>query len=187
MARWRWILFGLALLGAWAALPGATAGATVLLASGPGQCQGAVFGVTQTSETCEAALVDGNAVAPADAPAKVKAVISAADQIDRRPYLWGGGHLGWTAPGYDCSGSVSYALHGGGLLDGPLVSGQLTRWGAPGVGRWITVYAHPGHVYMVVAGLLYDTMYDRLGVTGPRWHRQMIAPKGFVARHPIGL
>ena len=135
MARWRWILFGLALLGAWAALPGATAGATVLLASGPGQCQGAVFGVTQTSETCEAALVDGNAVAPADAPAKVKAVISAADQIDRRPYLWGGGHRGRDSTGLRIV-RLERAMHYTAAEDRlhHCLSRQLTRWGAPGSG-----------------------------------------------------
>jgi hypothetical protein len=176
----------LAILGTWAALA-ACAGADTLLPQGPGQCHSGVFGVPLTSETCAATLINGNAVAPPDAPPKVKAVIAAANHIDRLPYVWGGGHLGWRSSGYDCSGSVSYALHGAGLLGRPLVSGQLTSFGKNGVGRWITIYAHPGHVYMVIAGLLYDTMYDPPGITGPRWHRQMIPSTGFVARHPGGL
>ena len=107
--------------------------------------------------------------------------------IRHRPYLWGGGHLGWRSRGYDCSGAVSYALHGGGLLDTTLVSGQLSGWGVGGTGRWITVYANSEHVFMVVAGLRYDTRDDPPGASGPRWHPQMVVPSGFVARHPAGL
>jgi hypothetical protein len=170
-----------------AMLAAGSARAATILPPGSGQCRAAVPGVPRTSETCGAELIDGRAIPPPDAPPTVKAVIAAANQIDHRPYVWGGGHLSWRSRGYDCSGSVSYALHGGGLLETPLVSGQLTSWGEPGVGRWITIYAKYGHVYMVVAGLLYDTLYDRPGVTGPRWHREMIPSKGFVARHPGGL
>jgi hypothetical protein len=183
----RGFALAIATLSAGAMLAAGSASAATLLPQGPEECQPGVFGMAQTSETCAATLVNGNAVAPANAPAAVKAVIAYANRIDRQPYVWGGGHLSWRSRGYDCSGSISYALHGAGLLDRPLVSGQLANWGAPGVGRWITLYANSDHVYMVAAGLLYDTMYDPPGVSGPRWHREMVLPAGFVIRHPDGL
>jgi hypothetical protein len=117
----------------------------------------------------------------------VKAVIKAANHIDGRPYVWGGGHTSFFTKGYDCSGAVGYALHAGGLLSTTMVSGQLAYWGEAGVGRWITVYANSHHVYMVVAGLRFDTRGDLPGVNGPRWHRDMVNPKRFTARHPAGL
>jgi len=126
------------------------------------------------------------ALAPASAPAAVKRVIAAANHIRRTPYIWGGGHLSWASKGYDCSGSVSYALHGGKLLEAPLVSGSFMTWGEPGPGRWITIYANKAHVYMVVAGLRFDTGGDIAGETGPRWHAEPPYPKGFVVRHPVG-
>jgi cell wall-associated NlpC family hydrolase len=126
------------------------------------------------------------ALAPAAAPTQVKQVIAAANHIRSTPYIWGGGHLSWAASGYDCSGSVSYALHGGKLLEAPLVSGSFATWGEPGPGKWITVYANKAHVYMVVAGLRWDTGGDLAGETGPRWHAEPPYPKGFVVRHPVG-
>ncbi len=114
-------------------------------------------------------------------------MIAAANHIDGRPYVWGGGHADWLSRGYDCSGAVGYALHAAGLLDVTMVSGQLARWGGAGVGRWITVYANPKHVYMLVAGLRFDTREDPRGVSGARWHRAVVNPPGFVARHPPGL
>jgi hypothetical protein len=129
-------------------------------------------------------LVDGRAIAPAGAPAAVEQAIAAANRIRHRPYVWGGGHLSWTARGYDCSGAVGYALHGAGLLETTMVSGQLMGWGAPGVGRWITVYANREHVFMVVAGLRFDTRGNPPGVSGPRWHRAHVDADGFVARQP---
>jgi cell wall-associated NlpC family hydrolase len=117
----------------------------------------------------------------------VKRVIAAANQIDGRPYVWGGGHVSWLARGYDCSGAVGYALHGAGLLDTTMVSGQLADWGEQGVGDWITVYANSHHVFMMVAGLRFDTRDAPPGVTGPRWHRAGVDPGSFVARHPLGL
>ena len=126
---------------------------------------------------------DGTAVAPIDAPLPVRAVIAAANRIAKTPYVWGGGHGGWSAGGYDCSGSVSYALHGGGLLAWPLTSGGLMRWGFPGRGRWITVYAHGTHTFMVVAGLRYDTS----GASPSRWQTGMRSSAGFAIRHPAGL
>ena len=128
---------------------------------------------------------EGFAIAPASAPPVVKAVIAAGNVIATTPYKWGGGHGSWTDSGYDCSGSVSYALHGGGLLDSPLVSGSFARWGAAGPGRWITVYANGGHVYMVVAGMRFDT--SSRSRTGSRWTMEQRSPDGFAVTHPKGL
>jgi cell wall-associated NlpC family hydrolase len=132
-----------------------------------------------------AALVDGRAIAPLDAPAAVKKVIAAANRIRTKPYIWGGGHGRWWDRGYDCSGAVSYALRGGAFLDSPLPSGPMEHWGSPGAGRWITVYANAGHAYAVIAGLRWDTSGNSSG-TGPRWHADMASRAGFVARHPPG-
>ena len=132
-----------------------------------------------------AALVSGKAIAPLDAPAAVQKAIQAANRIRTKPYVWGGGHGRWWDSGYDCSGSVSYALHGGGLLDAPMVSGSLARWGEPGPGRWITIYANAGHVYAEIAGLRWDTSGNTSG-TGPRWHEDTRGGGGFVVRHPPG-
>jgi hypothetical protein len=147
-------------------------------------------GATRTSANCGAELIDGRAIAPPNAPPLVKRVIAAANHINGRPYVWGGGHRSFQSKGYDCSGAVSYALHAAGLLSTTMVSGQLAYWGDPGVGRWITVYANDEHVFMIVAGLRFDTRGDWPGVTGPRW--KMAAPDPrilpqFVARHPAGF
>lgn len=144
-------------------------------------------GATRTAANCGASLVAGEAFAPPGAPDAVRQVIAAANQIRHRPYVWGGGHSGWLSHGYDCSGAVSYALHGGGLLDLTMVSGQLASWGEAGPGRWITVYANAQHVFMVVAGLRFDTRGDRPGLSGPRWHRAWVDPRKFAARHPPTL
>jgi cell wall-associated NlpC family hydrolase len=138
-----------------------------------------------TAPAGTASLVNGRAIAPADAPAAVKRVIAAANKIRTKPYIWGGGHGRWWDRGYDCSGSVSYALHGGELIDSPLPSGPMESWGSAGPGRWITVYANAGHAYAVIAGLRWDTSGDTSG-TGPRWHPDMASNSGFVARHPPG-
>jgi cell wall-associated NlpC family hydrolase len=138
-----------------------------------------------TAVAGRALLVRDRAVSPADAPAAVRRVIAAANRIRTRPYVWGGGHGRWWDRGYDCSGAVSYALHGGELLDSPLSSGPMTHWGSPGPGRWITVYANAGHAYAVIAGLRWDTVGDVSG-TGPRWHADMVDNRGFVVRHPDG-
>src|ERR687895_2533078 len=108
----------------------------------------------------EAALVDGRVIAPASAPRRVKRVIEAANRLVEKPYVYGGGHKPFSSTldsGYDCSGAVSYALYGGRFLRSPLTSGGFMRWGRPRPGRWITVYAHDGHAYVVVAGLRFDT------------------------------
>lgn len=126
---------------------------------------------------------DGTAVAPSDAPAAVKAVIAAGNRIATKPYTYGGGHGRWEDRGYDCSGSVSYALHGGGLLSSAMPSGGFTSWGSSGNGRWITIYANGGHMYMVVAGLRFDTS----GANPSRWQADMRSSSGYVVRHPAGF
>ena len=129
--------------------------------------------------------VSGIALAPAGAPARVAATINAANTIVGRPYVWGGGHGSWYSRGYDCSGAVSFALAGGGFLPHPMASGELESYGAPGPGRWITIYASATHAYAVIAGLRWDTVGDARG-SGPRWHVAGTPPAGFVARHPPG-
>jgi hypothetical protein len=114
-------------------------------------------------------------------------VIAAANHIRHRRYVWGGGHLSFYTRGYDCSGAVGYALHGAGLVSTTMVSGQFETWGEPGTGRWITVYANDEHVFMVVAGLRFDTRGDPAGTSGPRWHRAWVDPRRFTPRHPPGL
>lgn len=127
----------------------------------------------------------GLAIAPAGAPPVVQAIIAAGNRIASLPYIYGGGHGSWTDTGYDCSGSVSFALHGGGLLSSPLPSGDFETWGDPGPGTWITLYANGGHMYMVIAGLRFDTSGQRNA--GTRWQADMRSGAGFVVRHPPGL
>jgi hypothetical protein len=129
-------------------------------------------------------LPNGMAVAPANAPAVIKRVILAGNEIARLPYKWGGGHGAWRDSGYDCSGSVSFALAGAGLLDRPLTSGEFMSWGAGGPGRWITLYASPGHIFMFVAGLRFDTSGQ--GRAGTRWQEASRSVAGFAVRHPPG-
>jgi cell wall-associated NlpC family hydrolase len=128
---------------------------------------------------------DGLAVAPEGAPQAVKDAIAAANAIADMPYVWGGGHGSFESSGYDCSGAVSYALNGAGLLSSPLDSTGLTTWGEPGEGNWISVYGNSGHVYAVIAGLRWDT--SDTGGTGPSWHTDMRSSAGFIPRHPAGL
>jgi cell wall-associated NlpC family hydrolase len=130
-------------------------------------------------------LKGGIALPPIEAPQAVHDIIEAGNQIARTPYLWGGGHGKWLDKGYDCSGSISYALAAGGLLGGPQDSSRLMGWGKPGPGKWVTIYTNPTHVYMVVAGVRFDTSGQR--VTGSRWQSTMRPGGGFVARHPAGL
>ncbi|MEA2402957.1 MAG: hypothetical protein QOK00_3360 [Thermoleophilaceae bacterium] len=141
----------------------------------------------------EATLVGGRVLAPASAPARVKKVIDAANRLVEKPYIYGGGHKPFSSRldrGYDCSGSVSFALFGGRFLRSPLPSGALMSWGQDGPGQWITVYAHGSHAYIVVAGLRFDTsMHDSNAPgprTGPRWSKSLRKSNAFVARHPRG-
>ncbi len=128
---------------------------------------------------------DGTASVPSDAPDAVKAIIAAGNEIATKPYRYGGGHGRWKDSGYDCSGSISYALHGGGLLDSSLDSTGFESWGAKNAGQWVTVYANAGHAYMVVAGLRFDT--SGRSKAGTRWQADMRSSKGYVVRHPDGL
>jgi hypothetical protein len=153
-------------------------------------CMPVAPGMARTAANCGAELVEERAIAPPGAPAAVKRIVAAANQIDSRPYVWGGGHASFRSRGYDCSGAVSYALHGAGLLASTMVSGQLAEWGEPGAGRWVSIYANDEHVFMVVAGLRFDTRNDPPGVSGPRW--KMASPEAsilprFAIRHPAGL
>jgi peptidoglycan hydrolase-like protein with peptidoglycan-binding domain len=129
---------------------------------------------------------DGLAVAPDDAPQEVKDIIDAGNRIYDKPYKYGGGHGKWRDSGYDCSGSVSFALHGAGLLKRSLDSTGFESWGAEGPGNWVTVYANSGHAYMVVAGLRFDTS-GASSRGGTRWTEEMRSSDGYVARHPAGL
>jgi peptidoglycan hydrolase-like protein with peptidoglycan-binding domain len=139
---------------------------------------------------------DGTATAPADAPAAVQQAIAAANSIIDDPYIYGGGHASFTDTGYDCSGSVSFALHGGGLLTTPEDSSQLETYGQPGPGQWITVYADAGHAFVVIAGLAFDTAHygpTFPSGTGPRWLQPAdvtanLSDGGdYIVRHPAGL
>lgn len=168
------------------ALPGGVSARSGLEAEIPESTETEVP-ATETGTAPRARLVGSRAVAPANAPAAVKRVIAAANHIRTLPYIWGGGHGSWQDAGYDCSGAVSYALHGGKLLTSPLTSGSFEAFGEAGAGRWITIYANASHAYMVVAGLRFDTAGD-VNETGPRWHPTVTAAAGgsYVARHPIG-
>ena len=132
---------------------------------------------------------DGKALPPAGAPARVVAAITAANRIVGKPYLYGGGHAKIEDRGYDCSGTISYALIGAKLLKSPLDSSSFMRWGARGRGKWITVYTNPGHAFIVIAGLRLDTSAagDPSGAKGPRWRPALRSTRGFRARHPVGF
>ena len=150
---------------------------------GPGGTEpGTSFGVAGSRAKLRS---DGTAVAPASAPARIKAVIAAANKIAHKPYRYGGGHGSWTDSGYDCSGSVSFALHGGHLLRSPEDSTGLMSYGARGPGRWITIYAHGSHAWMTIAGLRFDTSGAR--GTGSRWQRGARSAAGYRIRHPAGF
>jgi hypothetical protein len=138
-----------------------------------------------TDVTKATALANGVALPPLEAPDEVKQIIEAGNIIARSPYKWGGGHGKWKDNGYDCSGSVSFALAAAGLLEGPLASGPLMQWGEPGRGKWVTIWTNPGHVFMEVAGIRFDTSGRQ--VTGSRWQNALRSTGGFVARHPAGL
>jgi hypothetical protein len=129
---------------------------------------------------------NGTIPIPADVPEVIQKVIAGANEIADFPYVFGGGHGSFVDNAYDCSGSVSYALAAGGLLDAPETSGELESWGAPGPGRYITIYANAGHTYMYVDGILYDTA-GRSGVYASRWQVGAVDNAGYVVRHWPGL
>ena len=135
-------------------------------------------------------LANGQALAPSNAPPQVVSAIAAANAIATYPYIYGGGHRSFTSNGYDCSGAVSYMLHGGGLLTSPLPSGPMMKYGAPGRGTWISVFANRSHAYAVVAGLRWDTsaVGERLNRgSGPRWRASKRPSRGYIVRHYPGL
>ena len=152
---------------------------------------GAAFGVDpdQTPVMPTGRIIDGKAYPPADAPSAVKKAIWAANEIVGKPYKYGGGHARVFDSGYDCSGTVSFALIHGKLLETPLDSGSFMSWGEAGEGEWITVYTNPGHAYVVIAGMRLDTSAagDPSGLKGPRWRPVLRDSTGFKARHPEGF
>jgi hypothetical protein len=164
----------------------------VLLLAAP-----AMAGTGGVSEPGEAAPVgpprkatlkpNGKAIAPANAPKRVKRAIKFANRIRRKPYKWGGGHSGWKVDrAYDCSGAVSFALRGARMLKSPIPSSALTRWAKKGKGKWITVYAHGGHTFAMIAGLRWDTSGNERG-SGPRWHKTGRSTRGYKVRHFRGF
>jgi hypothetical protein len=182
------------------------AGSLIAAAPAAGQGDGATTSTTTTTPTdttpgapagepaipvdLATVLPDGRASIPAGAPSTVVRAIKAANKIRRRPYIWGGGHRSFRSKGYDCSGAVSYVLHAARLLRFPLVSGQLARWGLPGYGTWITVFANRSHTYMVIAGLRFDTSPRGEWIDqgrGPRWRYTSRMGIGFAARYYPGL
>jgi cell wall-associated NlpC family hydrolase len=146
-----------------------------------GDAPSAINGGTKTAT----ALDNGVALPPLEAPAEVLKIIEAGNAIARTPYKWGGGHGRFVDTGYDCSGSVSFALYAAGLIAGPSDSSGLMHWGKAGKGKWVTIYANPGHVFMEVAGIRFDTSGARQ--TGSRWQNDLRGGAGYVARHPSGL
>jgi len=153
---------------------------------------GAAYGVVfqPTVAGTVAQVVNGVAYAPDQAPDAVKQAIWAANAIVGLPYRLGGGHkLGFNDHAYDCSGTVSFALHGGNLLARPRDSSSFLRYGAAGKGQWITIYTNPGHAFAVIAGMRLDTSAagDPSGLSGPRWRPNLRSTRGYKARHPVGL
>jgi cell wall-associated NlpC family hydrolase len=136
-----------------------------------------------------ARYVNGLAAAPMSVPAAVQEIIWAGNQIIGLPYIFGGGHASFTSPGYDCSGTVSFALHGANLLATPEDSSEFEGWGSHGVGRWVAIFANAGHAYMTVAGLRLDTSAadDPSNQQGPRWRPLRSENGGFTVRHPLGF
>jgi hypothetical protein len=167
--------------------PTATTGATGSTgATGPAPLTAAL---TQTVPGLAAQILpDGYAAAPAAAPAAVQQAIWAGNQLIGLPYIYGGGHAGFIAPGYDCSGTVSYALNAAGLLSAPLDSSDFETWGLAGQGAWITVYTNPSHAFLEIAGIRLDTSAagDPSGLSGPRWRPLLSSSTGYLARYPEG-
>jgi peptidoglycan hydrolase-like protein with peptidoglycan-binding domain len=148
---------------------------------------GATAGATpeNTGDTATISADGKTATAPANAPDEVKQAIAAANKITDKPYKYGGGHGDFEDSGYDCSGAVSYALHGAGLLDQPLDSTGFMSWGESGEGEWITVYGKSSHAFIVIAGARFDT--SGAGEEGPRWRDEAASTTGYAVRHPQGL
>jgi cell wall-associated NlpC family hydrolase len=156
---------------------------------------GAAVGVTAATKPdllvpgTTARYVNGLAAAPMEAPAVVQEIVWAGNQLIGLPYIFGGGHASFIARGYDCSGTVSFALHGGALLLSPEDSSEFEGYGSHGLGRWVTIFSNPGHAYMTVAGLRLDTSAadDPSDQQGPRWRPLRQSNAGFRVRHPVGF
>jgi hypothetical protein len=133
-------------------------------------------------------IIGGVAYAPSYAPIQVQRAIWAGNRIRKKPYIWGGGHGSFKAAGYDCSGAVSYVLHAAGLLKIPDDSSTFMSWDKKGIGRWITVYTNPGHAFIEIAGIRFDTSAEAdpnpAPGSGTRWRPLYAHPAGFQARHP---
>jgi len=166
-----------------AGTPTVSGGAAVAATTAEGKPELLVPGVL-------ARFVNGLAAAPESAPAAVQEIIWAGNQLIGLPYIYGGGHNAtFTSPGYDCSGTVSFALHGASLLTAPEDSSEFMGWGGAGVGSWVTIFSNPGHAYMTVAGLRLDTSAadDPSNEQGPRWRPLRPSNGGYTVRHPVGL
>jgi cell wall-associated NlpC family hydrolase len=183
-------------------LPGATTTAGAASSMAGGSVAGSTKPATSTTPAAgpvqrplllvpgsRARYVNGVAAAPMGAPEVVQKIIWAGNELIGLPYIFGGGHASFVSPGYDCSGTVSFALHGAGLLSTPEDSSEFERWGSHGIGRWVAVFSNPGHAYMTVAGLRLDTSAadDPSNQQGPRWRPLRTGNEGFTARHPLGL
>jgi len=149
------------------------------------------YGASGATDVDRATLTpDGRATVPATAPRRLVAFMRGANEVARRPYVYGGGHGRnpkeiWQDTAYDCSGSISYALATAGYIEGPMASGPMMTWGEPGPGKWVSIYANEGHAFMVVAGLRFDTSGRQR--TGTRWQAAPRSTAGFTVRHPPGL
>jgi hypothetical protein len=165
---------------------GTTAITGTTAATGPAPLTAALM-QTVPGTTAEI-LPDGYAAAPAAAPPAVQQAIWAGNQLIGLPYIYGGGHASFIAAGYDCSGAVSYALHGGDFLSTTLDSTGFETWGLAGAGIWVTVYTNPAHAFLEIAGIRLDTSTagDPNGLPGPRWRPLLASTKGFAARYPQG-
>ena len=183
------VMLVVALVGAPSALAQSTGGTTYETEKERKEKAEARFKVRAVPGAKATLMPNGLAAAPLDAPPQVHAAIAAANRIIGKPYRYGGGHAKVEDSGYDCSGTVSYALIGAKLLKAPLDSSSFMSWGKAGPGQWITVYTNPGHAFAVIAGLRLDTSAagDRSGAKGPRWRPVLRSTRGFKARHPAGL
>jgi cell wall-associated NlpC family hydrolase len=181
-----------------AALTGTTGGSSTSTATAAATSSTSTTEVTASAATPQPQLlvpgslaryVGGYAAAPMNAPANVQQVIWTANEIIGLPYIYGGGHASFISSGYDCSGTVSFALHGGELLKTPMDSSEFMHWGSHGAGRWIAVFGNSGHAYMDVAGLRLDTSAadDPTNQQGPRWRPLRTDNSGYTVRHPLGL
>jgi len=165
---------------------------TIIVASGFVSCASQVKPKTARLEhhyvAGKTAYLDANgkAHAPSKAPRKVKKMIEAANSISHLPYKYGGGHRSFSDSGYDCSGTTSFVLNAGGVLNKPLISKNFLEYGEKGYGKWVNIFAKDGHVFLEIAGLRFDTG-GTWNSTGPRWKPQSRGLKNFVVRHPKGL